>query len=81
MKNKKTRSKTIYCKRQLNSLNQTEIWPDDGTSVGEFKIISINMLKVLLQKVDIMHQQIRSSSGDGRRRERERMGQNKNFNR
>lgn len=45
--------------------------PDDGTSVREFKIISINMLKVLLQKVDIMHQQIGNFSGDGRR-EREK---------
>lgn len=52
--------------------------PDDGTSVREFKIISINMLKVLLQKVDIMHQQIGNFSGDGKRK---RMGQNKNFNR
>ena len=39
------------------------------------------MLKVLLQKVDIMHQQIENSIGDRRRREKERMGQNKNFNR
>lgn len=45
--------------------------PDDGTSVREFKIISINMLKALLQKVDTMHQQIGNFSGDGRR-EREK---------
>lgn len=38
----------------------------------EYKIITINILKVLLEKVDIIHEQIENSSRDMEERERER---------
>lgn len=43
----------------------------------EYKIITINMLKVLLEKVDIIHEQIENSSRDMEERERERENRSK----